>query len=246
VVIADSADFNASSLTQTTLSFWFQADDVDSNSTQLLFKQNGRQRGINAYLHDGRLFVGAWSDKIGWDGTFLSTDAIQSNTWHHVALVLNGSEQLLPNRFHGYLDGVRFGSGEGGEVARHLGDVSLGALQQATRFHLGDSKDVDPFAPFAGLIDELRVYDRVLSGGEILNLAGNALQPIPPAPIDSFFARPGDTNSDGRVDFADFLTLAANYQNGKTDSVWSDGDFDGNGVVDFADFLKLTDNFRSE
>ena len=52
---------------------------------------------------------------------------------------------------------------------------------------------------------------------------------------------PGDTDGNGAVDFADFLTLSANF--GAVDAVWADGDFDGSGGVDFADFLLLSQNF---
>ena len=56
--------------------------------------------------------------------------------------------------------------------------------------------------------------------------------------------RRGDTNLDGRVDFGDFLELAANF--GHTEARWSQGDFNGDGVVDFADFLLMAANFGFE
>lgn len=54
-------------------------------------------------------------------------------------------------------------------------------------------------------------------------------------------SRTGDTNLDGKVNFADFLVLSANF--GKQTSKWSEGDFDANGQVNFADFLALSANF---
>ena len=52
----------------------------------------------------------------------------------------------------------------------------------------------------------------------------------------------GDTDDNGEVALADFLTLSANFGK-QVDAVWEDGDFDGNGRVEFADFLILSDNF---
>ena len=53
--------------------------------------------------------------------------------------------------------------------------------------------------------------------------------------------RPGDFETDGDVDFADFTYLAANYgQSGKS---WVDGDADGSGDVTFADFTYLAANY---
>lgn len=56
----------------------------------------------------------------------------------------------------------------------------------------------------------------------------------------------GDANLDGKVDFADLLTLAQNY--GKdvsmlTDSSWTLGDFNGDGKVDFSDLLLLAQHY---
>jgi len=55
----------------------------------------------------------------------------------------------------------------------------------------------------------------------------------------------GDSNNDGEVEFADFLSLSANFGKNE-DAVWDEGDFDGNGNVDFADFLALSANFGNE
>lgn len=51
----------------------------------------------------------------------------------------------------------------------------------------------------------------------------------------------GDANRDGVVDFADFIRLAANFN--QVDAVWEDGDFDGDKMVSFEDFILLTQHF---
>ena len=53
--------------------------------------------------------------------------------------------------------------------------------------------------------------------------------------------RSGDVDINGRVDFADFLSLSANF--GRQDVGWEDGDFDGDGRVAFSDFLLLSTHF---
>jgi hypothetical protein len=52
---------------------------------------------------------------------------------------------------------------------------------------------------------------------------------------------PGDANTDGVVNFADFQALERGF--GDTDANWADGDFNADGVVDAADFLLLHDHF---
>ena len=231
--IPDSTDFNDQDLTKTTVSFWFYADDVSADGKQTLFKQNGHQRGINAYLSGGRLYVGAWSDVLNWDGTFLST-RVQSNQWYHAALTLDGGSTLQPNRFKGYLNGSLFGSGDGAQVSRHLGNISLGALDQLTKFHSGESRGDESTSAFQGRIDDFLVYDSVLSRSQIQSLAGSVTQArtVPArdtvvAPIDHSLDQQavdnvhsgrssGDANQDGRVDFADFLIVANNLCFGGT------------------------------
>ena len=51
----------------------------------------------------------------------------------------------------------------------------------------------------------------------------------------------GDADFDGRVLFADFVTMADSF--GQDGRRWSQGDFNADGVVHFADFVVLADNF---
>ena len=55
------------------------------------------------------------------------------------------------------------------------------------------------------------------------------------------YARYGDANLDGKVDFKDLVLLAQNY--GKTGGFWQDGDFNYDGKVGFDDLVKLAQNY---
>ena len=55
------------------------------------------------------------------------------------------------------------------------------------------------------------------------------------------FPLTGDANGDGKVSFADYLILEANF--GKTGMSWVQGDFNNDGKVSFADYLLLEQNF---
>ena len=93
------------------------------------------------------------------------------------------------------------------------------------------------------MIDEVRVYHQVLTPSQIQVLAGQVgPSQVGPSQIDEVFAK-GDTNLDGKVDFAEFLVLANNFGRSSRDFGSSDGDLDENGTVDFVDFLTLSQNF---
>ena len=57
------------------------------------------------------------------------------------------------------------------------------------------------------------------------------------------YARPGDANLDGLVNFTDLLQVARNYNN--PTASWFQGDFDYNGVVNFNDLLALARAYGS-
>jgi len=108
------------------------------------------------YIQSGVLYVGGWNEtETSWMGTWLSTGAISSQRWHHVALRLQGGTPVMqPERFKGFLDGVEFGSGPGTMVYAHSGDICI-ARNGGTRFHNG--VDNTPGEHFEGRIDELRI-----------------------------------------------------------------------------------------
>ncbi len=111
--------------------------------------------------------------------------------------------------------------------SRQRGDVSGDAVV--------DDQDIDAlFAAIASNVDEDR-FD--LNGDNEVS-----------APDADFLiqrilgTRRGDFDLDGTIDFADFLTLSANFGQ-QSDARWSDGDANGDGTIDFADFLLVSQNF---
>lgn len=161
--VANHNDINLGTNTQRTIALWFQADDVEGAGRQLLYEEGGGTRGLNIYIEDGRLVVGGWNrSESGWLGTWVSTGAVQSGRWHHVALTLEGGPTTQPGALHGYLDGVRFGSGEGSQLWSHSGDVTIGGVGD-TRYPDGGGGSTG----FLGRIDDMRIYNRALSAYDV-------------------------------------------------------------------------------
>jgi len=166
--VANHSDINLGTNTQRTIALWFQADDVAGAGRQLLYEEGGGTRGLNIYIEDGRLVVGGWNrSESGWLGTWVSTGAVESGRWHHVALTLDGGPTTQPDALHGYLDGVRFGSGEGSQLWSHSGDVTIGGVGD-TRYPDGGGGST----AFLGRIDDMRIYNRALSSYDVSVLGG--------------------------------------------------------------------------
>ena len=153
--------------TQKTIEAWFKVSNIGANK-QVIYEQGGTVRGLNIYVHQGALYVGGWNEpggESGWQGTWLSSNQITSNKWHHVALTLEGGSQKQDNAFKGYLDGQLFGSGIGSKLWSHPGDVCVGR-SGSTKFHTGDDGGQ---RYFNGSIDEVRLWNTVRTQQQILS-----------------------------------------------------------------------------
>mgnify|MGYP001266830748 CR=1 FL=1 len=176
--INNSGDINTgSNHTNKTIEAWFKVDNKNITSRkQTIYEQGGTVRGLNIYVHGGSLYVGGWnepSNESNWNpGTFLSTSSIESNTWYHVALTLDGGSSVTSNAFKGYLNGVEFGSGDGSKLWNHGGDISI-AKNRDTKFHDGDY-NYEKY--FDGKIDEVRLWNAVRTQAQIASKKDTVLK----------------------------------------------------------------------
>ena len=174
IEIKDSSDINTSTHTQRTISVWFKVDDKDiSDRQQIIYEEGGFQTddaGLNIYVDEGKVYFGGWNRSGGdWTGTYLSSDDLSSDTWHHAVLVLDaeaGNNSLQPEAFTAYLDGVKIGSGEGMELTRHRDNIGIGGLNETTKFH-DEPGSKNRKLSLGGSIDDIRAYNRALTATEI-------------------------------------------------------------------------------
>ena len=176
VTMNNSKDINLDIHGQRTLSMWFNADDAAAEKKQVLYEEGGLSRGMNVYLEDGLLNVGGWnqpSSESGWGGSWLTTEAgeVKSGSWHHVALVLDGTEELQDNALTAYLDGEEIGSMDASQLWRHAGRIGVGNISGKTRFEDGIGSGRRSFG-FAGGIDEVAIYNDVLGSDQVKQLSG--------------------------------------------------------------------------
>jgi len=147
-----------------TVSLWFNHSDANRTQKQVIFEEGDSSNGFSIYLERGLLFIGAWAN--GSFSTFLQTE-YRSEHWNHVAFVLDADGFKL----RGYLNGEKFAAGNAFVIPPREGDATLGAAGVGgTRFD-AESTTVSGFG-FSGLIDEVKIFSRVLGDGEISGLAG--------------------------------------------------------------------------
>ena len=115
-----------------------------------------RGRGYGLYLREGKLrfnFTYRWSDL----GARLETEQVlEQNRWHHVVLSYDGKRNASGFRLH--LNGVLL-------EPVVLFDYLLNPMGPKRDFRIGAGEGPDD--RFDGFIDEVRVYDRMLSDREV-------------------------------------------------------------------------------
>ena len=142
-----------------TIELWFKADVLTGK--QILFEEGGNINGLNVYLDGNLLYVGAWAHD---SGSWIAT-TIEANTVYHVALVFDGNAQTVT----GYLDGVSFGSQTVGfsSIPTHPGQIGTAGIDVDTRYSNSEYAITLNGAHFAGVIDDVALYNHVLPANRI-------------------------------------------------------------------------------
>ncbi|GAA4652839.1 VCBS domain-containing protein [Kistimonas scapharcae] len=186
ITVANSAEINTYSgttaennivsadVTERTISLSFRIDPAnDLSGTQILFEEGGSTNGLNIYINNGNLYVGAWSESDSWNGAFIGTSLDNLDAgWHSVTMVLDASGATASERtVTGYLDGVDFGTQSGAvPVSAHSDQIAFGSNPDSTKIHSGDVASAGNY--FQGDIDEASLYNRALTDAEVKVLGG--------------------------------------------------------------------------
>jgi len=106
-----------------------------------------QQDGADWLLTDsqGCLMTNLESGGRGRGGPLMSEMLIADDNWHCIGLVWDGLDRIL------YVDEI--------EVGR---DRQAGLMDAYSGFHIGAGHDLDPRSFWAGMIDDVRIYDRVV------------------------------------------------------------------------------------
>jgi hypothetical protein len=131
-----------------TIEAWVQPTQLGSTWRTVALKEQSGDMCYALYAHDGSGAAGHVVTSSEWRARGA---ALTTNVWTHLAVTYDGSVLALYR--NGALVATTLLSGP---IATSAGALRIG----------GNSVWQEPFA---GLIDDLRIYDRALSAGEISN-----------------------------------------------------------------------------
>ena len=139
------------------------------------------QKGYIIYATPANIWQFWTGTGSGWQS--ISGPSVSLDEWVHLAAVYTGGTKRL------YANGVLATQAPGAYVPNDADELLIGA---------GANETVTHNYFFVGAIDDVRIYNSVLSQDEVAWLAG----------YTSPFSQPFDLNVDGVVDFRDFAVLA--------------------------------------
>lgn len=115
----------------------------DVSTRQVVYEEGGTVRGLNIYISNGDLYVGAWNlnnDGAGapW-GYFSINTPVSANTAYVVSFVYDGNSAST-GTLEGYLNGSNFGTiSNVGLLYQHAGLMAMGAKQNDSYYETGSS-----------------------------------------------------------------------------------------------------------
>jgi Concanavalin A-like lectin/glucanases superfamily len=140
--------------------FWIRSNgvrDTNGNPATVFDRQNGN--GLVLFQNaDGSLEM-----KTSQGAQDLTTGNVSDDKWHHVAVTF---DQSAGGQSAFYVDGQTVGSGA---------NVNPWSWQLGQEIELGLSHNTNSWQAFNGLLDDVRVYSRVLIDTEVTSAFGGAL-----------------------------------------------------------------------
>ncbi|MEM1293045.1 MAG: LamG-like jellyroll fold domain-containing protein, partial [Cyanobacteria bacterium P01_H01_bin.162] len=154
---------------QRTIEVWFLCRDLASGQKQTIYGEGDETRGLEIYVQSGSLHLAGWNTPIqesGWSGSTISTERLQANHWHHVALVLNGKDELRDDAFRALLDGRAIATRPGSQLWGRTQTITVGGLI-LTPNPPSAIQNVTVEHSLHGQIREVRIWETVRTDAQI-------------------------------------------------------------------------------
>ncbi|MEZ5306721.1 MAG: LamG-like jellyroll fold domain-containing protein [Pyrinomonadaceae bacterium] len=210
-----------------TATFWVNPEDYTVSEGYLIGKSNP-DGGIGWDIRldsAGKIRIAGVD---GWGFNIVGATKLKRETWHHVAVVSDGTTTEL------YIDGILDGGSGRSAITTTTNPLRFGFTTEYQGSH------------FFGTLDDIRFYERALTETEISGLYESGAE-------GGCITKCADFDGDGRTDISVFRPGEGKwYVDASTDGfdsakwgVHTDtpiaGDFDGDGKTDFAVFRPTDD-----
>ena len=183
--VNSSNDLNTSIQTtyEQTIVFAFRTSE-DINSRQVIWEEGGGWRGINIFIFDGQVYLGAYDKQPDNDpgpggvapfGYSYVRTPIQPNTTYVLSHIFSApTDNSLNGYIQGYQNGSFFGTLEtGGQysagiggVYRHPDPIGIGAVNSDSFMETGPIGNQTGSRAFKGRLAEICYYNRLLNSAE--------------------------------------------------------------------------------
>ncbi len=161
---------------QGTISVWFKMEDL-SDRNIIFSGKSTTDNNIYAFLsldREGRPQFQFRSEANGNDRKAQGTKILNKNEWYHLVFIADAQSYKM------YINGEMV-TMAGDNIGRWFPDITNHPLM----YRIGSSEATPLVGSFNGMLDELRIYNRALSGSEVTMLynEGNDAKPTVPMSI---------------------------------------------------------------
>jgi hypothetical protein len=198
-------NYTSSGHTQVSVCAWIRTSNP-FNQTIVTFDRNSFWRlEING--------DGAEDGQVGWcvmtnsgQADFGSRTRVDDGQWHHVTGVFDNGKLMV------FIDGIQDNSTIAGSTFG-TGITRYGFVSARSEADVFDGAQNSPAWPFAGSLDDIRIYDRALSQAEIVNLAGLPAGETLHQPLQGLLSVDEniDLHDDEKINFKDFAVLVGTW-----------------------------------
>jgi hypothetical protein len=154
VNIPDNATMDPAN--QISISFWMNPDTVTNGYQHVVFKQGPVVTSYGVWLNGDHVYM---EDNDNTVRGLNSNSTVTPGVWYYITVTYNGTDQDL------YIDGVL-------DNHQTIPGITLAYTNSPVKVGSGDYNN-----PFAGYVDDLRIYDRALTQAEVTDLASGGCGP---------------------------------------------------------------------
>jgi hypothetical protein len=140
-----------------TISYWLKKNDTGNQSVFVLQETSGNENYVNFNLYGDKLVCGInKSDGSTYIKDYVGATELSSGTWYHAVATWDGTDLEI------YLNGEK-------DTPYYKPADTTGSMTNTSRI-LTIGADKDGSGPYTGSIDEVGIWSRALTSGEVTSL----------------------------------------------------------------------------